>query len=553
MKPSLLVAILFFTAAACTPWEQPADVLYINGTIWTGDPDQPSASVLGIVKNTILYVGNDANLHRGKRTRIVDLRGKFVTPGFIDNHSHFLTGGFQLASVNLREAKTPKEFIQILADYAKGLPEGQWITGGDWDHEAWGGELPRREWIDSVTSRNPVFVNRLDGHMALANSLAIQLAAADKKMPDVEGGTIVRDAQGNPAGIFKDEAMALINGAIPAPSEQQLDAALQRAVDHYLSLGITQVHDVGSLGGWTDLKTYQRALNRNKLRLRIYAMIPLADWKKLAAYIAQNGKGDDKLRWGALKGFVDGSLGSTTAWFYDPYTDEPQTSGLLVTDTARLRTWIVRADSAGLQLAVHAIGDRANDWLLNTYATLDKQNGSRDRRFRVEHAQHLTRDGINAFARLGAIPSMQPYHAIDDGRWAEKRIGPERVKTTYAFRDLLQAGANLTFGSDWTVAPASPMEGMYAAVTRRTLDGKNRQGWVPAQKISAEAALRCYTVNNAYAAFHEKRTGKLKAGMLADFVVLSENILKVEPEKMRKAKVLRTVVGGKEMYVYQKK
>ena len=440
------------------------------------------------------------------------------------------------------------EFIHTLAEFAKGLPEGQWITGGDWDHENWGGELPRREWIDSITRRNPVFVNRLDGHMALANSLAIQLASTDKTLPDVVGGAIVRDARGNPAGVFKDEAMALIQKAIPEADERQLDAALQRAMDYVVALGVTQIHDVSGLGGWTDLATFRRAHQRGKLKIRIYSMVPLGNWAKMADYVRDNGRGDDWLHWGALKGFVDGSLGSTTAWFYSPYHDEPNTSGLLVNDTLQLRQWILQADSAGLHVAVHAIGDRANDWLLKVYAEAESLHGPRDRRFRIEHAQHLTHHAIRRFAELGVIPSMQPYHAMDDGRWAEKRIGPERIQTTYAFRSLLNAGANLTFGSDWTVAPPSPLEGIYAAVTRQTLDGKNPKGWVPQQKISAEEALRCYTVHNAYAAFQETKTGKLKPGMYADFVVLSDNILKIPSEKIRNVQVLRTVVNGKEQF-----
>ncbi len=549
MKPVLplfLLAALSFQA--CQPKEEPADILYTNGVIWTGDPDRPSARVLAVKGEKILYAGEDTEVHRGKNTKVVDLAGKFVCPGFIDNHTHFMSGGFQLASVNLREAKTPREFIHTLAEFAKGLPEGQWITGGDWDHENWGGELPRREWIDSITRRNPVFVNRLDGHMALANSLAIQLASADKTLPDVVGGAIVRDARGNPAGVFKDEAMALIQKAIPEADERQLDAALQRAMDYVVALGVTQIHDVSGLGGWTDLETFRRAHQQGKLKIRIYSMVPLGNWAKMADYVRDNGRGDDWLHWGALKGFVDGSLGSTTAWFYSPYHDEPNTSGLLVNDTLQLRQWILQADSAGLHVAVHAIGDRANDWLLKVYAEAESLHGPRDRRFRIEHAQHLTHHAIRRFAELGVIPSMQPYHAMDDGRWAEKRIGPERIQTTYAFRSLLNAGANLTFGSDWTVAPPSPLEGIYAAVTRQTLDGKNPKGWVPQQKISAEEALRCYTVHNAYAAFQETKTGKLKPGMYADFVVLSDNILKIPSEKIRNVQVLRTVVNGKEQF-----
>lgn len=541
----LLAGLLFLQS--CQNAREAADVLYVNAIIWTGDSAQPAASVLAVKGDKILYVGGDANLHKGPRTRVVDLEGQFVVPGFIDNHTHFLSGGFQLASVDLRSAKTPQEFIQRLADFASNLPEGRWITGGDWDHETWGGELPKKEWIDSVTARNPVFVNRLDGHMALANSLAMRLAKVGKQTKEVAGGTIVRDAGGSPTGIFKDEAMGLIYPAIPEASSDALDEALVRAMDHALSLGVTQVHDVGSYGGFTDLETYRR--NAGKLKVRIYSMVPVGAWARMAEYVAGNGRGDAMLRWGGLKGFVDGSLGSTTAWFYAPYDDEPNTSGLLVNDTLQLREWILKADSVKLHVAVHAIGDRANDWLLGVYSEAEALNGPRDRRFRIEHAQHLTRKAISQFAELGVIPSMQPYHAIDDGRWAEKRIGPERIKTTYAFRSLLDASAKLTFGSDWTVAPLSPLEGIYAAVTRQTLDGKNPGGWVPQEKISVEEALRCYTANNAYAGFQEEDLGVLRPGLYADLVVLSENLLKISPEKIKDVKVLRTLVGGKEAFI----
>lgn len=537
--------------AACQTAEPAADTIYYNAAIWTGDSSQPVAGALAIKEGRILFVGEDYQNYQGLETELVDVQGRLMLPGFIDNHTHFLDGGFYLASVELRTVQTPAEFVQRLADFAQGLPnDGRWITGGNWDHEAWGGELPRRDWIDSVSAGHPVFVSRLDGHMALANTQVLELAGVTRHTPDPEGGTIVKDSQtGEPTGILKDEAMSLVYAVMPDRSETELDEALQRAIQHALSLGVTQVHDVGSFGGWADLATYRRAWDKGGLPMRIYSFVPISSWEKLANYVAENGTGDDMLRWGALKGFVDGSLGSTTAWFYTPYDDEPETSGLLVNDTTQLRQWILAADSAGLHIGVHAIGDRANDWLLDVYAEATARNGQRDRRFRIEHAQHLTREAIGRFAALGVVPSMQPYHAIDDGRWAEKRIGPERIKTTYPFRSLLDAGAPLTFGSDWTVAPLSPLEGIYAAVTRQTLDGANPGGWEPQEKIGLEEALRCYTAANAYAGFQEDKSGILKPGYLADFVILSENIFEVAPEKIKDAEVVRTVVNGNAVYV----
>ncbi len=549
---SLLILILILPMNAVLA--QAPDVIYTNARIWTGDPAQPWAEALAVAEGVLLDVGPAARVEalRQEQTRVVDLGGRFVAPGFIDNHAHFLSGGFQLASVDLRDADTPEEFARRLGAFAASVPEGRWITGGDWDHERWGGALPRREWIDSLTAAHPVFVSRLDGHMALANSKALALAGLTRETPDPDGGAIVRDSEtGELTGVLKDEAMSLVGRVMPDPSEEELDEALARATAHALSLGVTQVHDVGSLGGWIDLETYRRAQAEGRLGLRIYAFVPLATWPRLDAYVRENGLGDDWLRWGGLKGFVDGSLGSTTAWFYEPYTDAPETTGLIITDTTALRRDILQADAHGLHLAIHAIGDRANDWLLDTFAEATAQNGPRDRRARIEHAQHLAPTAVARFARQGVIPSMQPYHAIDDGRWAEKRIGPERIQTTYAFRALLDAEAPLTFGSDWTVAPISPLEGIYAAVTRRTLDGANPDGWVPQEKITVEEALRAYTAANAFAGFQEERLGTLEAGKWADFVVLSGNLFEIDPVEIKAVRVLRTVVGGQEQYTLE--
>jgi predicted amidohydrolase YtcJ len=486
----------------------------------------------------------------GPGTRRIDLAGRMVVPGFIDDHTHLLSGGFQLGSVDLRDAPTPAEFTRRIAAYARGLPEGRWITGGDWDHERFpGGVLPRREWIDSVTRLNPVFVNRLDGHMALANSLALRLAGITRATKDPPGGTIVRDARtGQPTGVLKDAAMDLVYRVQPEPSDAEYDDALRRAQAQALSLGVTMIEDMGG-HGWRDLESFRRAENAGELKLRVYSFVPLEDWRRLKDYIARNGIGDARLKWGGLKGFVDGSLGSGTAWFFQPYSDAPGTTGLVVSDTAALRQAILQADRARLQVAVHAIGDRANNWILDTYAWVERQNGARDRRFRVEHAQHLLRNDIPRFAELGVLPAMQPYHAIDDGRWAEKRIGPRRILTSYAFRSLLDAGARLMFGSDWSVAPLDPLQGIYAATTRRTLDGLHPDGWVPAQKIGVEEALRAYTVNNAYGGFVDRELGTLARGKRADMVVLSNDILKLDPASILQVRVEYTIIGGEIVYV----
>jgi predicted amidohydrolase YtcJ len=419
------------------------------------------------------------------------------------------------------------------------------VTGGTWDHELWGGDLPRRDWIDSLTPDTPVFVSRLDGHMGLANTRALELAGVTVDTPDPEGGTIVRYDDGRPTGILKDAAMGVVARAIPERSEPDLDRALQAAIAHAVERGVTMVTDMGT---WEGHGTYQRAYARGELPIRVYSVLPIGQWQRVAEYVEHEGRGDTRLFWGGVKGFVDGSLGSTTAWFYDPYDDAPQTTGLMVTDTAELRQAIIGADAAGLHLIVHAIGDRANDWLLGVYQEARELNRRRDRRPRIEHAQHLTPDAIRRMAVDEVIPSMQPYHAIDDGRWAVKRIGSERIETTYAFRGLQDAGAHLAFGSDWTVAPIDPLYGIYAAVTRRTIDGANPGGWVPQQKITVEEALAAYTTNNAYAAFLEGELGTLEPGKFADLVVLSHDVLTIDPVEIERVEVDLTMVAGKVVY-----
>lgn len=554
MKPWVLLAGIVLTASSAAGCRrsgtEPVDTLIVGGTVWTG-LEGPTAEALAIRGGKVAAVGTVTEVGRltGPETTVIDATGQFVMPGLIDSHVHFLTGGFGLASVHLRDATTPEEFARRIGAFADGLAPGEWITGGEWDHQAWGGELPTREWIDSLTPENPVWVSRLDLHMALANSVALELAGVDASTPDVEGGEIVRGPGGRPTGILKDEAMDLVYAVQPEPTADELDRALAAAAAHAVAHGVTQVHD---MQGWSDLETYRRAHARGELPIRVYSVVPLSTWERLRDYVASEGRGDDRLWWGGLKGFVDGSLGSGTAWFHEPYSDDPQTSGLTVTDTLQLQRWITEADAAGLQVIVHAIGDRANDWLLDTFAEAAQRNGPKDRRWRIEHAQHLSPGAIGRFAPLEVIASMQPYHAIDDGRWAEKRIGPDRIRTTYAFRSLLDAGADLAFGSDWTVAPLDPLLGVYAAVTRRTLDGANPGGWVPEQRITVEQALRAYTVTAAKAGFMEGKTGVLGIGAYADVVMLDANPLTMDPVGLESLHVVRTMVEGRTVYEREK-
>jgi predicted amidohydrolase YtcJ len=549
MRLHLWAFFICFICISSCDHKPAADRIYLNAKIWTGDSANPEAKAIAIKDSLILFVGNDYQQYADGQTTLVDLQGKMLVPGFIDNHVHFLDGGYYLANIDLREAKSKADFISSFHHYTDSAKGKSWIRGGNWDHEAWGGELPRATWIDSISGEHPVFISRYDGHMGLANSIALKMAGITKNTKNPPGGEIVKDPKtGEPTGILRDEATNLVYKIITNQTEKELDESLNRAASHALSHGFTQVHDMGTYGGWIDLATYRRAEAAGKLPIRIYSFVAISGWAKLDSFVKINGRGNNLLRWGGLKGFVDGSLGSTTAWFYKPYLDAPKSTGLQVTDTILLRKWVLSADSAGLQVACHAIGDRANDWILHVYEEAEKLRPDKDHRFRVEHAQHLSQDAMAQFTRLKVVPSMQPFHAIDDGKWAAKRLDSARLKRTYVFKSLLESNANLTFGSDWPVAPLDPIAGIYAAVTRRTLDDKNPDGWFPEQKITVEQALRCYTVNNAWAGFQEQKTGKLKAGMLADFTVLSEDLFSIAPENIRDTKVILTVVNGKEAF-----
>jgi hypothetical protein len=542
---ALALVPLLVTASQPTA-SSPVTMAVVNARVWTGDTARPWADAIAVSGETIAAVGSSAEIQKmAGGAKIIDAHGAMLVPGFIDAHVHFLDGGFALSSVQLRDAKTPAEFVRRIKAYAATLPKGAWVLGGDWDHTLWGGELPCREWIDSVTPDHPVWVSRLDGHMGVANSAALRAAGITRATPDVDGGTIVRDANGEPTGVFKDNAQGLVGKAIPDDPPEVEDRELDAAMAYVAEQGVTSVDHMGT---WNDLAVFERARKAGRMRTRISAAVPLATWERLRDTIAARGRGDDWLHIGGLKGFVDGSLGSHTAAMLQPFTDAPKDTGLLVNTPEDLYTWTSGADKAGLQVICHAIGDRAIRLQLDIYQRVEQEDGPRDRRFRIEHAQHLAPSDIPRFAKLGVIASMQPYHAIDDGRWAEAVIGHERAKTTYAFRSLLDAGARLAFGSDWDVAPPTPIMGIYAAVTRQTLDGKNPGGWIPEQKITVQEALEAYTIDAAYASFDEKRKGSLVKGKLADFVIIDHDLTKMPPEQIRDAKVMMTVVGGQVVY-----
>lgn len=538
----LFISLLFVSCG-----KEKVDRMYVNAKIWTGDTLNPSATVIAVKGEKIVYVGDDATKFNANET--IDVQGKQLLPGFTDNHTHFLSAGYALSSVKLKDAMTKEEFIKRIAEFCKNKPDDTWIMEGSWDHENWGGELPSKEWVDSVTGDHPLFISRYDSHMAFANSKALKLAGINKYTVAPLGGVVVKNKEGEPTGVVKDAAMTLVINAITPPTNELLDQYFDAAAKHAVERGVTNVTDMNSFGGWSDLETYRRAWKTDRMILRMYSFVPLASWERMDSFVQKNGKGDDVLHWGGLKGYVDGSLGSTTAWFHQPYLDDPKTSGLFITDTALLRKWVMGADKAKLHLAVHAIGDKANDFILSIYENALKVNGERDRRSRVEHAQHVTKQTIDQFAKLNVIASMHPYHLYDDGIWAYKRLDTSRLKGTYAFKSMKDKGVKITFGSDWPVAPIDPVYGIYSAVMRTTGDGKNPNGWYPDEKLSIEDALKAYTVTNAYASFLEGKIGILKKGFYADFTILENNLFEVPKEKIKDVKVLRTVLKGKEVFL----
>jgi predicted amidohydrolase YtcJ len=534
--------------AASAP-RPPADLVIFDGHIYTVDPRQPKAEAVAVVGERIVAVGSDKEIQQwiGTGTRAIDAHGHTVMPGFIDSHVHFVDGGASLSSVQLKDASTPEEFTARIGAYARTLSPGEWVLEGEWDNDRWGGQLPTREWIDRVTPRNPVFIERYDGHMALANSLALKLAGVTRETQAPEGGEIVRDSAGEPTGVLKDAAMDLVDRAIP-PSTERLRRSVLAALDEARKDGVTSVDDI-SLA--PHVRMYQRLLAEGKLTARIYSITPMPDWQSLANEGIQASFGNDWIRMGAVKGFADGSIGSRTALMFDPYTDQPGNRGLMnqmMFPEGNMPRMALGADKAGLQIAVHAIGDRANRIMLDVYAQVEKEDGPRDRRLRIEHAQHLRPQDLDAFATLHVIASVQPYHAIDDGRWVEARIGHQRARTSYAYGMLLEHGVRLALGTDWPVAPLNPLLTVYAAVTRATLDGKHPGGWFPENKLTLEQTLYGYTMGSAYAQFSENEKGSLTPGKLADIIVLDHDLLAIPAASIKDAHVTETIVGGKVVY-----
>ena len=529
-----------------------ADLIITNAKVWTVDTKLPTAHAVAVLGDRIVAVGSNADVEawRGTSTQVIDAGGNLLLPGFNDAHVHFVSGGRQLDAVDLNDATSAQEFVRRIGEQAKNTPKDEWITGGDWDETKWSpAKLPTKELIDSVTPNNPVFINRYDGHMSLANSTALRLAGVTAATPDPPGGSIVRDEKGSPTGALKDAAMDYVFKVIPPLSHEQRLHAVQRALGHAASLGVTSVQDMNP--EYADIAIYSELLDRGQLTARIYAAPLITQVDDQVKIGIRRAFGSSFLRIGALKAYADGSLGSGTAYFFEPFNDQPGNRGLLSDEMhpiGLMRDRMMKADAAGLQLCTHAIGDAGISAILDIYSEIEKLHGKSDRRSRIEHAQHMAAKDFDRFAQLGVIASVQPYHAIDDGRWAEGRIGHDRASRTYAFRTLLNHGVRLAFGTDWNVAPLNPMLTLYAATTRATLDGKNPGGWFPEQKLTIAEAVRAYTMGSAYAEFQENDKGSITVGKLADMVLVNEDIFNIDPNKIREGKVLRTIVGGKTVW-----
>jgi predicted amidohydrolase YtcJ len=540
------LALLCLMASSPALAGPPADLVLRGGRVFVAKGR--TAAAIAVQGERVVAVGDELAVAPliGPRTRVVELHGRLVTPGFNDAHVHFLSGGFGLLSVDLRDAKDEGDFARRIGEYAKTLPKGTWIQEGNWDHEAWPSRaLPTRQLIDAVTPDHPVFVSRLDGHMALANSVALRLAGISHETRDPEGGTVVRDASGEPTGILKDNAQELVTRIIPeAPREMNLRAA-RAALTEAARRGVTSIQDNSAVDA---LPTYQELRTRGELTARMYVWRYADALGPLMKAGVRTGLGDDWIRLGALKILSDGSMGAGTAAFFEPYADDPKTTGLLLHPVDELERMVREADAAGFQLAVHAIGDRANALVLDAFEKAAAANGPRDRRFRIEHAQVVRKQDLARYKALSVVASIQPSHCIDDMRWAEKRIGRARCREAYNFRSFTDAGIPVAFGTDWSVEPLDPRLGLYAAVTRELPQGGPAGGWFPEEKIALDDAIDLYTRGSAWAEFAEKDKGTLEVGKLADLVVFAADLFAVEPREILTTPVDLTIVGGRVVY-----
>ncbi|GAV75272.1 Amidohydro_3 domain-containing protein [Cephalotus follicularis] len=528
-----LKSLLLASLTRTTP-TQPlvvADLIVRNGVIFTSDDSMPFADSMAIQNGRILCVSNYSSLKdlAGNGTKELNLQGKIVVPGFIDSHVHFISGGLQMGRVELRGVNQKDEFVRRVNEAARNTKQGSWVLGGGWNNDIWGGEFPVASWIDDITPDNPVWLSRMDGHIGLANSVALKLAGITNLSDDPDGGTIIRTAGGEPTGLLIDAAMKLVLSWIPDVSVDERREALFRASNLALMRGVTTVVDFGRYypgapvkHSWEDLSdVYQWADSLEKLMIRVCLFFPMETWARLMDLTSKTGRVlSDWIYLGGVKAFADGSLGSNSALFYEPYVDEPDNYGLQVTELDSLLNMTMASDKSGLQVAIHAIGDKANDLVLDLYESVASTNGKRDRRFRIEHAQHLAPGTAARFGKQGIIASVQPDHLLDDADSATKKLGKDRAeKGSYLFQSLLASNAKLVLGSDWPVANINPFSSIKTAMKRVPPGWGN--AWVLSECLSLNDALTAHTISAARACFLDNDLGSLTAGKLADFVILS--------------------------------
>ncbi len=552
--PFVALALLAaFQAKTSAAQKAAATVFYIHGHIYTNDPAHPWAEAMAINGGKIVCIGNvgyvllDCGASK-EGAETVQLQGQFVIPGFNDAHVHLGGAGADELGVPLNDVPSPEEMQKRIAAAVAQHKEGEWITGKGWDHTLWPEKrFPNRQQLDAVAPKNPVILIHVSGHVAVANSLALKSAEIDKNTPNPPGGEIEHDGLGQPTGILKeDAAMLLVKVRIPDPTAEQRRKGIELVLQNVARNGVTSVQDYSD---WADYQVYEQLKEEGKLTVRITEWLPFnLPLNELQNRRAQAGYRDPWLRTGALKAYLDGALGSHTAAMLEPYSDDPSTSGILTSDPEKLTAMAIQRDKAGFQLAFHAIGDRANRIALDVFEAVGKANGPRDRRGRIEHAQVVAPMDFVRFAQVHVIASMQPSHQTTDMRWAEDRLGRERIVGAYAWASMLKNKVPLAFGTDYDVEPISPFRGLYACVTRERPDGGPKNGWEPQEKISLEDCIRAYTSGSAYAQFEEGKKGELKPGEYADFIVLSNDLTKVPPAQFTKTRVLLTVVGGRTVY-----
>ena len=535
------LVLLVISAAALTA--QTADLVVTNANIYTVNAKQPRASALAVRQGLIQAVGDDISRYIGPSTTLIDAHGATLIPGLIDSHGHVRGLGEMLETLDLRGITSERGIVDKVRAAARQHKPGEWIIGRAWDQNLWENkQFPTAAGISGAAPDNPVALTRVDGHAVWVNRKALELADVNAATPEPAGGRIIRSPNGAPAGVLVDRAQELITRKIPAASAEQVERYLRRATEECARLGITSVHDAGV--GAADIGGYRALIRKGQLPVHVYAMLGYSGGGHLLdQWFAKGPEAGDLLTVRSIKVVADGALGSRGAAMIEPYTDEPGNRGLLIVDRAAIRAVALRALAAGFQVNTHAIGDLANQTVLDAYG--DVLKGKNDKRFRIEHAQIIAPGDFAKFKQFSVIASMQATHATSDVLWAGTRVGPERIKGAYAWQTLLHLGVHLPNGSDFPVESPNPLWGFYAAVTRQKQDGTPAGGWVPEQRLSREEALRSWTIEGAYAAFEETRKGSLETGKVADFIMLSGDIMAIPAADILKTSVTMTVTGGK--------